>query len=427
MTPLVKFTLALLLPLTAFAAARGQDVKAPPKLSTDPKAAEMTEDVEVLRRLLNKAVGLDAIRLNAFSTFHPNAGVVNEVYMELATPPSGEGAPREATTPAYYSLSRRVRSGADAGLQFDGVYLKGHGIAYTVRLATLDQAAAGPHEKAAGMEVTCQNCHTAADATKFNLKAAAAVKPPTDWEKARDELRGGPAKVDPNTPRPNVAEMCVPGALSEAVTKLLAVNGRHLRHLTADESVSVVVTYDGLTGAAHDRVTGTMADPSLWNPKPSANGPATTFGLTADEAKQIVLGDLHLKQGKNEEAVKAYEAALARYGMPTVTITPLKGAKYADVQAAAQEVQKSVTTAYRSLAQAYIGVGNLDAAKRALELAQGLKVELSGAKTGAATPVPAKILLTVKKGHLDAAEKLSPAEFRKGVTVEMVGMTPMKK
>lgn len=417
MTRFVNCTLALLLLAPA---AWGQEAKAPPKPSADPKAAaEMTEDVEVLRLLLNKAFG-----------FPRQQGG----YPGLTLSPDGgaapAGTPGGAGHPTWLRSLEPWQHGALLPEAFDGVYLKGHGIAYTIRLSTLTRAAVPPHEKAAGLAVTCQNCHAADAVAKFNLAPPppTAGKPLTDWEKARNELRGvaSPAP-DQAAAKPNLAEACVPGNLTEAVTKLLAANGRNLRHLPADESVSVVITYEGVTGSAQ-AVTGTMADPAVWNAKPPAPATATPFGLTADESKQIVLGDLHLKQGKPEEAIKAYEAALARYVATDTTISVPKNMKMADVTEGIKELHKNVTGTYRSLAQAYLAVGNFDEAKRAIDLAQRIKIELSSSeKRERATPVPAKIILTVKKAHLDAAEKLSPADFRKGVGVEIVGMTATKK
>lgn len=414
MTPFAKYTLALLLTASAVGRAPAQGPK------PDPKAAEMTEDVEVLRLLLNKAFGFPRQQGGYPGlTLSPDHGTL----------PGGTSGGGSGFSPMSRTYSTHYQ-GALLPEAFDGVYLKGHGIAYTIRLSTLTRAAVPPHEKAAGLAVTCQNCHAADAVAKFNLAppTPTASKPLTDWEKARNELRGiAPAAPDATAAKPNLAEICIPGNLTETVTKLLAANGRNLRHLTADENVSVVITYEGITGSAQP-VTGTMADPTLWNAKPPAPAAGTAFGLTPDESKQIVLGDLHLKQGKPEEAIKAYETALARYIAIDTTIAVPKNMKIADVTDGVKELHKNVTGAYRSLAQAYIAVGNLDDAKRAIDLAQRIKIELSASeKRERATPVPAKIILTVKKSHLDAAEKLTAADFRKGISVEILGMSAATK
>lgn len=396
-----------------------EQLRAERRAAAGAKAAEMTEDVEVLRLLLNKSLGLSPLAEAHSKLIH-----LLPRLPDSSAGGSTVGPPLSLPFDAAYPVGNAAPVLLES---FDGVYLKGHGIAYTLRRSAASSGLPLPaFEKVAGLAATCQNCHTADAVEKFHLTTAAnTAKPPTDWEKARDELRGVPPKAGGDGGKPSLAVVCGPGILTETVTKVLAANGRHLRHLTADEGVSVVVTYEGVTGPAHDRATGTMADPNLWTP-PAATG--TKFGFTPDEARQLVLGDLHLKQGKHADAVKAYETAVARYPATLTTITPPKEMKAADLTAAVKELQGSVATAYKSLAQAYIGVGNLDEAKRALELAQKVEIKVAaGDKKPAGPPVPAKIILTVKKAHLDAAEKLSPANFRKGVTVETVGMAGVKK
>ncbi len=387
-----------------------------PLKPAEAKPAEMAEDVEILRLLLNKSVGLDYhLFRSRTSTEAVDVGSVITMIADTTTAtPAGD--------PRHYLFTSNYP-------QFDGVYLNRHGVAFTVRLSTLEQTAFARHERTSGLEATCLQCHKADSVSKFSLApiAVPAAKPPTDWEKARDELRGSAAPKAGPPRKSNLAEICRPGNFVETVVKLLAENGRNLRHLAADESVTVVVTYDGVTGSASDQRSTTLADPTLWNPKTGEEEPYSKFGLTADESKQIVLGDLHMKQGKYADAAKAYELALARFASTNKNLARPRNVKTADLDAAIKELHASVTSAYRSLAQAYIGVGNLDEAKRALELAQKIELKFDGDPKPKGTPVPAKILLSVKKSHLDAAEKLSPAEFRKGVTVETVGLTAIKK
>jgi tetratricopeptide (TPR) repeat protein len=439
-----KFATAVLVVLVALPLV-GQDKGAPPTTTDLPpavsesqllaerraaavtKAAEMTEDVEVLRLLLNKSFGFPRKQTAAVHT-----GGTPMPYSAVFDATTGNPTAGSNLALTYHWATQHA-AGPSAE-SFDGVYLKGHGVAYTIRVSGHSRDALPPHEKTLALGVTCQKCHTWDAVAKFDLAAAATLaKPQTDWEKARDELRGVPPKADADGGKPNLAVMCAPGNLTETVTKVLAANGRHLRHLTADEAVSVVVTYDGVSGPAHDRATGTMADPNLWTPSAPTG---TRLGFTPDEAKQIVLGDLHLKQGKHADAVKAYQTALARYPDMVTTVAAVKGdfpkgMKEDDVAAAVKELRTGVTSAYKSLAQAHIGAGNLDEAKRALDLAKNIQIRVTGTDAkpsgSAGPPVPAKIILTAKKAHLDAAEKLSAADFRKGVTVETVGMTGVKK
>lgn len=402
--------IAVAMPLSA------QDKGAPLK-PVESKPAEMAEDVEILRLLLNKSVGLDYnLFRNRTSTEAVDVGSVVTMVTDPTTATAG-------VEPRHYLFTSSYP-------QFDGVYLNRHGVAFTVRLGTLEQTVFARHERTKGLEATCTQCHMADTVAKFHLTPIAqpAAKPPSEWEKARDELRGASAPKPGTAPRKsNLAEMCRPGNFVETVVKMLAENGRNLRHLGADESVTVIVTYDGVTGSASDIRSTTLADPSLWNAKPGPEDPYSKFGLTADESKQIVLGDLHMKQNKYADAAKAYELALGRFASTSKVLAPPKNMKWADLEASLKELQANVTSAYRSLAQAYIGVGNLDEAKRALELAQKLELKFDGDPKPKGTPVPAKIILSVKKFHLDAAGTLTPADFRKGVTVETVGLTAIKK
>lgn len=385
------------------------------------KPAEMAEDVEILRLLLNKSVGLDYHLQQSRSSGPTEA--IDIVSGFTASVGLQSGSAGTATVePRTYLLTSSYP-------QFDGVYLNRHGVAFTVRLATLEQTVFTKHERSVGLEATCLQCHKADNVAKFPLTpvAPSAAKPPTDWEKARDELRGSVAPKGGAPRKSNLAEMCRPGNFVETVVKLLAENGRNLRHLPGDESVTVVLTYDGITGLANDQRSTTLADPTLWNAKAVTEDPYSKFGLTADESKQIVLGDLHMKQSKYADAAKAYELALGRFASTSKSLAPPKNVKPADWDSALKDLHASVTAAYRSLAQAYIGVGNLDEAKRALELAQKIELKFDGESKPKGTPVPAKIVLSVKKFHLDAAGTLTPADFRKGVTVEMVGLNAIKK
>ena len=161
---------------------------------------------------------------------------------------------------------------------------------------------------------------------------------------------------------------------------------------------------------------------------PAASLPTTPEAksavFTADEAKQLALGDLHLKQNNPREAAAAYQKALARVGDGVVMIALPGDRIYHSESKEILDAKQAVADARKKLAQALLAAGNLDGAKKALDAATGVQVRVAADGKPAPLPVPAKLVLTVKKADLDRAGKLSAAEFKKLVTVETTGLPP---
>ena len=94
--------------------------KGVPLKPVESKPAEMAEDVEILRLLLNKSVGLD-LYLDWGRT-PSGADDITTAYTAIdVTPPATAALRRTYILPLTYP-------------QFDGVYLNRHGVAFTVRL-----------------------------------------------------------------------------------------------------------------------------------------------------------------------------------------------------------------------------------------------------------------------------------------------------
>lgn len=142
----------------------------------------------------------------------------------------------------------------------------------------------------------------------------------------------------------------------------------------------------------------------------------------------LLLGDLHLKQGHYAKAVEAYQKALDR------TLDLLKEGEKTD-KGRAVRFQALVTAMelYGKLGQANLGAGDAAKAREALGQAAAyarLVEKILGKEkdpdplqeTRPSVTLPAKLTITVpvKLLHATGTTKMSPEEFRKQATVEYV-------
>lgn len=265
-------------------------------------------------------------------------------------------------------------------LDTEGVYLKGQGVVYTLTLP--------PPPKA---------------------KPEAAPAPPnrvSDWDRVRREMHNEkpePAKKEPPPREPTLAEI---------ILGVLAENGRHFTQLGDNESLTVVVTFRGGDPPSAPAAGATGKEAA--NPKSAAATLTQELGaaLTREAAGQDyeLLGDLHQKQGKTAEAIQAFRQALGQRPDPN-----------------------RLPTLYRKLAQALLSEGKDDEARQVLEkmLAERKKEQAAPAHPAAPaaakrTPLPAKLIITAPKKLLDAvaAGKMSLEDFQKAAGVEYVNLTP---
>src|SRR5262245_47338857 len=195
-------TLSLLFGLPVAIAAQGGSGDKPP-VAADGR--RMSEDIEVMRRLLQRSI---ENAVGPLSHAAPRARGANtrtdfipSITNELFTQPNTSGYQNTLSTiygvglTDYMTISR-VHTSAPV----EGNYLKGYGVVFTI---TLPRSAAT----------------TPAPSTQ------PAAKPLSDWERTRRELLGQPAPEAPATPpatRP---------ALIDALLKCLADNGRHFSQL----------------------------------------------------------------------------------------------------------------------------------------------------------------------------------------------------
>jgi tetratricopeptide (TPR) repeat protein len=251
------------------------------------------------------------------------------------------------------------------------------------------------------------------------------AKPPTEWERVRQQLRG--EKSDSSSPKPKAKEPSV----ADLVLEALAKNGQHLS-LGDKESLTVSVVFraeeqpesaqtlnfnsfnDGVSNVTNV-ITDESASTPDKQPSPDDKKPASggTPGDATDKGSSPrdyeLLGDLHRKQGQSKEALKAYQKAVE---------------KNADAQHAA--------AMYLKIAQLYLTAENNEAeARKAIDQARELLAKTGADKKQtpkpkkAESPLPSRLIITVSKELLDRAgtgiagtAQISLEEFKKAATVE---------
>ncbi len=268
-------------------------------------APDMREDVEILRRLLDqallKAYGLPAGYTDGVPSYRPT-----RFYPLIGLAQLSEDGTRLSAVNGDY-----------AAPHFEGVYLKGYGVVYT---ATLPPP---PSDPTAGSKADARN------------------KAPLDpWERTRMELHG-------QTPEPEAKAVPAHPSLSEVILKVLAENGRHFGGLQDGERITVAVTFRESANGVNYPPSATWQDlppnyylyqsrpggmPSLPPgaappggsiPPPASPPPGGGFGALirtgqatpdwlTDVRNEVLLGDLHLKQGKGQDAVISYLRVSAR-------------------------------------------------------------------------------------------------------------------
>jgi hypothetical protein len=294
----------------------------------------------------------------------------------------------------------------------EGVYLKGQGVVYTLTLP--------PPQ----------------DDPKPTV-AKPASKPLTDWERVRKELRG--EKVEEATP----SQKPKAPSVADTILKVLADNGHNFSHLSAKESLTVVVTFRKVNTTIFNPHHPTLSNTKLFllgleaagvelspkTEKPSKKGGQTDKDVRESAAKALeflgkevsgksspandheLLGDLHLKQNRVQDAIKAYEKALEH-----------------------KPSGKQAEALYRKIAQAYLTLAEraksdaqyqqvIDKAIQWLKRVQDEKHKKGDPDTPppvTSPRLPAKLIISVSKQLLDqvGSGKISFEEFKQAVSVE---------
>jgi hypothetical protein len=392
------------------------------------QTAERTEDVEILRRILNHSLGLPIHHAASLAPMLMNGmspGVANLFVPNNGGGWSGPSFPQPALNNQFlYSAAQTTSVGP-----FDGVSLPGYGVVYTLRIPDKISLVLDPPAKSVGLAETCRKCHGTEPVSRDALEPAGdKAQPLTEWDRTRQELRGTKqtANQPPAAPRLTRQQICQPGNMTDRIVEKLWQNMQHVRHLAPTDRVTVAITFDGLTGSSKDRQT--LNPPTDWQDRLAPTEKKAIpdqLGFYPEESKQLTLGDLHLKQGKPKEAVAAYERALARFRHgPDGRFAAPSGFTAAQRGEMAAELQKGVRSAYRHLAQAWLAAGDVEKGQAALNMAQKYTVRLVSANDrDKRVSVPAKLLISVTRADADKAGN-NLLNFRKAVKVEAVGFPP---
>jgi hypothetical protein len=383
-------------------AAAQSDATAPERAPA--QRTQMSEDIEVLRRLLNSKLQsqyqpvkqlAEAGRWEACVACHSTSPQGVEFWQRnvisqprsvqlwnnrqsLAIPGARWSDLRfpndtvwiDLNTSPHWLLSQVHPGLADRLLDTEGVYLKGQGVVYTLTLPL-------PKPKADG--------------------AKPVPRPVSDWDRARRELHNEKPEPEPKE-RPHKEP-----SLTEIILQVLAENGHHFGQLGENEGLTVVVTFRG-----EEPAPAKAAEAPPTQTAPAAQKPAGSSQPGNPGQDYELLGDLHLKQGKPTDAEHAYRQALGE-----------------------SKNQQRTLALWGKIAQALLSEGKVEEAEHVLEQALREKKKDPAAPSQPAQPrdgptaaLPTKLIITAGKKLLDQAAggKMSLDEFQKAAAVEYVNV-----
>jgi hypothetical protein len=448
-----------LLVTTLLPAARGQGVARPGGgggggaglAASDQRA--MYEDIEIMRQLLARRMAARHISSMECAVCHvvnpqhapmPITKWSNERFSESNhSPHAGEIGWGDFTSDGLMDLTIANGGNPHRGflpVSIEGTYVAGHGVVFTMTLPAQTRA-----------EI-------------MTTPPAPEPKRTSEWVRVRDQLRGG----KPATSAPPKRD-----TLTDALLHLLAENGKNFAHLPATENLTIAVTFrdgsaglhapfsllsddlsrtaiigerspgssgmggggGGMGGTATGGPSGGGGGGGMIGGPGSSSGSGTTGStggsaststepLTEDRELEL-LAELHLKRNNLAEAAAAYERAIAKArAVQLEQNLPTDQAKVLLDQANAR-----VRELTRRVAEVYLKLGNLEAAKNALTISPAIVAvdnSSKAPKASASIKMPGKLIVTVSKHVLDqvGSGAVSFAEFQKLAMIETLFETP---
>lgn len=354
-------------------------------VDAEPNYDKMYEDIEIMRRILDKKLH----GLYPSHTYYPTLGMVGmQGGMGGFNMLGGSGGMPGSMGGINGMLGGMGGMQGGMGMaggmmpvtvpmrSLEGVYLKGQGVVYTATLASLQ-----PLGKAKANSSTTRDYLTAI------------VQQESEWERVRRQVRNEKEK-------PKKPEASKPSSLSDVLLKVLAENGHNFSQLGANEGLTLVFTVHESNAPTPARKSGESR---------SANNSSASDAFDAGSALQdkvrdlALLGDLHVKQGHYGEAIATFEKALEL--KPDSNEAP---------------------TVCRKLAQCYLNLGEDAKGRALLDRAITLRKKAEEEKAKPASPkqaavsLPVKLIISAPKKLLEHSKegKITFEEFRRQAHVE---------
>lgn len=344
-------------------------------------ADKMYEDIEIFRRILDRK--LEPLYPTHNCTTFGMLGMQGSMMGMQGGMMGMQGGMMGMGGMSMMGGMPMMGSGTAIVRSLEGVYLKGQGVVYTATLASLQAPS-----KAAKAETT---------------------KPVSEWERVRRQLHN-------EKEEPKKVQASKSPTLSDVLLEVLAENGHHFSQLGDNESLTLVLTVHK-SGQSLSARKSTEKSEKKASPEPLVDSPDVSKLRDLE-----LLGDLHLKQGRGDEAMAAFTKALqlhhdslAKAGRSSLDDPELK-------------LQASLR---RKLAQCLLQKGQDEAAHTLLDQAITLlkkaedKQKRTPAARSAMAALPVKLIISAPKKLLHQVKEGTIAfeELRGKARVEMIGKT----
>jgi tetratricopeptide (TPR) repeat protein len=370
-----------------------QTAKIQAEIDTELAQARAYEDIEIMRRLLQRK--LAGFAQSCRQCHQPSSAAQALIlYDRAASMPIGRDDVRTSNSDAgsigrYVSgdfslLHHGVHAAASESIPVDGHYLKGTGIVMQAQLpaSLLQFLPASPAPKKQPL-------------------------PASEWDLIRKQLRG--EKVEASSVVDDFHGRIPEGAnLQDVLVKILAEHGKHFQSLADNERLMLTVTFrpqkDAPSGAMSGGAIGDMGGgggSAMSNTESAMAGGMMAAGVPqvgprSSSKDYELLADFRMRQGNYADAAKTLEKAIE---------LNTDSARAAGL--------------YRKLASALLlqspsNQQTLDRANDLLRKAMGIKPPPAPALK---TPLPTRLIISASRSALEKASAGSLDDFRKQITI----------